>query len=93
MDCIDVLLQVHAVMHCRYKSYFLDYLDISASLAVPPRSTFILVRAVKDVEFQTSDGKRHLLRQGQQDYVKRTEVEQLVEQGYLMHVVMDSLTG
>jgi hypothetical protein len=67
-----------------YKRYFTDFLDITSS-PVPPKSTFVRVRAVKNVCFETDDGKERSLLAGQQDYLKRAEVEKLIEQGYLVH--------
>ena len=76
----------YAALVYRYKSYFDDFVDLTANSRVPPKSTLIRVRAIQDVAFVTEDGRARSLVRGQQDYLKRADVEKLIEKGYLMHV-------
>eukprot|EP00158_Paraphelidium_tribonemae_P000661 Partr_v1_DN23086_c0_g1_i1_m26875 putative DNA replication complex GINS protein len=69
-----------------YKVKFDDFVDITGNL-VPPTSTFIQVRACRDLDFETEDGRRIKLFKGHLDFVRRSDVEKYVEQGHLEHVV------
>ncbi|TPX51412.1 hypothetical protein SeMB42_g00452 [Synchytrium endobioticum] len=67
-----------------YRSEFLD-LDLTAA-PVPPGDVFVEVRVVKDCgEILTESGTIRLAK-GTQHYVRRTDVEQFITQGYLKHV-------
>lgn len=82
----QLFFKQYAALVYRYKSYFDDFLDLTSNNTVPPKSTLIRVRAIKDVSFVTEDGRARNLARGQQDYLKRADVEKLIEKGFLMHV-------
>lgn len=74
-----------------YESIVLDYktefpeLDLGAPL-VPPKDVFIDVRVLKDAgEIQTEYGVFNL-RKDSQFFVRRADVERLIQQGYLQRV-------
>ena len=68
----------------RFKAHYVD-LDLTATL-LPPKELFIEVRVLKDcgvIETETGSISLHL---HSQHFVKRSDVEHLVKQGYLVHV-------
>ncbi|KAJ1679920.1 DNA replication protein psf1 [Spiromyces aspiralis] len=68
-----------------YCDYDID-LDLTTSIEHPPRDLFIEVRVVKDCgEVQTEFGMVNL-EQGSQHYLRRSDVEHLIAQGYLQHI-------
>ena len=71
-----------------YKTYFTE-IDLSAgnsSSLVPPKDLLIEVRVLKDCGvIQTENGTLALTR-GSQFFVRRTDVEKLISQGFLKHV-------
>lgn len=71
----------------RYKVNFDDLVDITGDLTVPPTSVYVHVRALRDLDFETEDGRRKRLVKGHSDFLKRSNVEKYIEQGYLAHVV------
>lgn len=67
-----------------YKSHFAD-LDLSGSLE-PPSNIFIDVRVLKDGnEVQTEYGVFNLIKDSQ-FYVRKSDVERLIQQGYLEEI-------
>ena len=69
----------------RYRQSF-PSLDLGAS-EVPPKEPFIEVRVLVDCgEIITENGPINLA-QHSQHYVRRTDVERLIEQGLLQHIV------
>jgi len=67
-----------------YKSHYLD-LDLTAA-SVPPKELFVEVRVLKDCgELQTEYGVINL-QKNSQHFLRRTDVEHLIKQGYLQHV-------
>ncbi|TPX35509.1 hypothetical protein SmJEL517_g02115 [Synchytrium microbalum] len=67
-----------------YRAEFLD-IDLTAA-PVPPGDVFVEVRVLKDCgEVLTESGTIQLAK-GTQHYVRRTDVEQFITQGYLKHV-------
>jgi GINS complex subunit 1 len=66
------------------RGQFLD-LDLAA-LDVPPKDVFIEVRVLKDCGELLTESGPILLLPGSQHYLRRTDVEHLIAQGYLQHV-------
>jgi len=67
-----------------YKAEYLD-IDLGSAL-IPPKDVFVMVRVLKDCgEVQTESGPVRL-RKDSQHYLKRTDVEGFITQGYLWHV-------
>jgi GINS complex subunit 1 len=68
-----------------YKGIY-DAVDLSAVL-VPPKELFVCVRVLKDCgEIFTENGKSVVLKPNTQHFLKRSDVERLITQGYLKHV-------
>jgi len=67
-----------------YKAHYLD-LDLTAA-PLPPKELFVEVRVVKDCgELQTEHGMVNL-QKNSQHFLRRTDVEHLIKQGYLLHL-------
>ncbi|KAJ3367027.1 DNA replication protein psf1 [Allomyces javanicus] len=61
-------------------------IDLTAA-PVPPKELYICVRVVKDCgEIFTETGQSLVLKANTQHFVRRTDVERLITQGYLVHV-------
>ncbi|KAI3662577.1 hypothetical protein MP638_000687 [Amoeboaphelidium occidentale] len=76
----------------RMRAMFLDFVDIGGKMSVP-MSLYVQVMALRDIEFETASdvdgddsGKRVKLCAGHVDYLKREDVEQLIEQGFLVQL-------
>jgi hypothetical protein len=67
-----------------YASNYTEFFDLTAPL-VPPQSIYIQVEAVVDLNYETADGSLKALLRGHKDYVKRSDVERFIQQGYLIH--------
>jgi len=68
----------------QYRMHFLD-LDLNSSL-LPPKELFVEVRVLEDCgRIQTEYGTVNLVKNSQH-YLRRTDVERLVQQGYLKHL-------
>ena len=80
------LFQRYAAILHRYKTNYQDVLDLTGSL-VPPKSSYIHVRAVKDLRYITEEGTEKSMSRGQMEFVLRTDVERFIEQGYLIQVL------
>ena len=70
----------------RYKVNFDDLFDLTGSVLPPPQSVYIQVRALRDLDFETDDGRRIKICTGHTDFVKRCDIEKYIELGYLVHV-------
>lgn len=67
-----------------YKAHYLD-LDLTAA-SVPPKELFVEVRVLRDCgELQTEYGVVNL-QKNSQHFLRRTDVEHLIKQGYLQHL-------
>lgn len=77
-------LKDYSEMLADYKGIWSD-IDLTGSLE-PPKDLFIEVRVLKDAgEIQTEYGVFNLTK-GSQFYVRETDVQQLVQQGYLLKI-------
>jgi GINS complex subunit 1 len=68
-----------------YKRYYADIVDVTTTMQ-PPKTLWIMVRAIKDLEFVANDGNKIVLMKGRQQMVKRSDVEKFISQGYLIHI-------
>lgn len=69
-----------------YKTPYLDTLDLASSISTPPRDLYVDVQVVKDcgVVF-TENGQVEFLK-GLRYMVRRSDVERLITQGFLVEV-------
>lgn len=74
----------YAAIAWKYKSNYEDIFDLYSQLH-PPQSLYVRVRAVRDLTFETEEGGVCVMVRGHEDYVKRTEVQKFIEQGFLVH--------
>ncbi|KAG0005613.1 DNA replication complex GINS protein PSF1 [Entomortierella chlamydospora] len=76
--------------HCRNKytsDPALGEIDLSLGMIYPPKEVFITVRVIKDCgDIVTESGATLSLKKNSEHFVKRSDVERLITQGYLLHV-------
>ncbi|KAG0051608.1 DNA replication protein psf1 [Gryganskiella cystojenkinii] len=62
-------------------------LDLGLGMISPPKEVFITVRVLKDCgDIVTESGATLSLKKNSEHFVKRGDVERLINQGYLLHV-------
>lgn len=82
---VDFLRQ-YGTLVMNYRAAFSNELDITASIAHPPRDLHVLVRVVRDCGvIQTELGSIDF-QKGQRFMVRRGDIEHLIVQGYLEEV-------
>ncbi|KAF9929273.1 DNA replication protein psf1, partial [Modicella reniformis] len=65
----------------------LGELDLGLGMVAPPKEVFITVRVLKDCgDIVTESGATLSLKKNSEHFVKRGDVERLINQGYLLHV-------
>lgn len=70
----------------KYTTEFGD-VDLGLDMLFPPKEIFITVRVVKDCgDIVTDSGATLSLKKNSEHFVKRSDVERLITQGYLIHV-------
>lgn len=70
----------------KYTAEFGD-VDLGLDMLFPPKEIFITVRVVKDCgDIVTDSGATLSLKKNSEHFVKRSDVERLITQGYLIHV-------
>ncbi|KAF9316016.1 DNA replication complex GINS protein PSF1 [Podila horticola] len=70
----------------KYTTEFGD-VDLGLDVLFPPKEIFITVRVVKDCgDIVTDSGATLSLKKNSEHFVKRSDVERLITQGYLIHV-------
>ncbi|KAG0086567.1 DNA replication complex GINS protein PSF1 [Podila epicladia] len=70
----------------KYTAEFGD-VDLGLDVLFPPKEIFITVRVVKDCgDIVTDSGATLSLKKNSEHFVKRSDVERLITQGYLIHV-------
>jgi hypothetical protein len=69
----------------KYKSNFLTWFDVTSS-DVPPSTNLIQVRCIKSLEFKTFDNRCFKMSPGEMNYVSRSDVENFIQLGYLIHI-------
>lgn len=65
-----------------YRTPFSDVLDLTAPLT-PPQSLWISVRATKELQFVTQEGHVIQMRDGDQHFVRQTDVQKFISMGLL----------
>ncbi|KAF9209293.1 DNA replication complex GINS protein PSF1 [Haplosporangium sp. Z 27] len=62
-------------------------IDLGLGMISPPKEVFITVRVIKDCgDIVTESGATLSLKKNSEHFVKRSDVERLITQGYLLHV-------
>ncbi|KAF9430736.1 DNA replication protein psf1 [Podila epigama] len=70
----------------RYTAQFGE-VDLALDMLFPPKEIFITVRVIKDCgDIVTDSGATLSLKRNSEHFVKRSDVERLITQGYLIHV-------
>jgi GINS complex subunit 1 len=68
----------------RYREQYVD-LNLGASL-LPPKETYIQVRVLRACGNVLTENGTIALLENSQHYVRRTDVETLISQGFLQHI-------
>lgn len=82
---LDFLRSYNDLM-MNYKTPYLDVLDLASSISQPPGDLYIDVQVVKDCGVVFTESGQVEFRRGQRYMVKRSDVERLIIQGYLVEV-------
>ncbi len=69
-----------------FRSDFTDELDITASVAQPPKDIHALVRVVRDCGVIQTELGTIDFQKGQRFMVRKADVEHLITQGYLEEI-------
>ena len=69
-----------------YKTPYLDTLDLASSISTPPRDLYVDVQVVKDCGVVFAENGQVEFLKGLRYMVRRSDVERLITQGFLVEV-------